>query len=254
MRKLKLLYIFMFFLFYACKKEDVVDETAGLNIVNAVVGSNPIVVNFSSDYFLTNYYRNAVQIGFGSWSKSYQFSGYAVSQPLMLYQLPDTSVKSVPIYNLMLKLSPGSINSLFLTGTITNPDTLLTMDRPPFHSSTDSSVGIRFINLSPGSAPVNITLSTSTSINEFVGIGYKGVTEFKNYPTLISSPVSSYTFQFRDANTNSIITSQTISGINNPGANSLTNDYRFKNITILLIGQSGGTGSAAQRTLIVSNL
>jgi len=255
MRKYKIIIVLVIVVFVSgpsCKKNKEVRGTSSLTIVNAVVGSNTFVTNFSDSYQMQNYYANARQINYGSYDNNNQFSSYSGTTSLKLYQMPDTAEHSAPFYNLKLDLPIGTMCTLYLTGTLSIHDTLITKDYPPYYPPSDSSVGVRFINLSPDSSLINVTLSTSASVNEFSNISYKQTTDYKSYPAI--KAVSSYTFQFRNAATNSVITSFTMSGINNgTGTNNSTNKFRFRNFTLALIGQAGGIGGSAQKILLINN-
>lgn len=240
-------------LFQACTKDMTLPRSSSLTVINAVVGSNSLVTNFSNDYNLDGFYVNAQKLSYGTYSPSVNvFGSYRDVTNLSLYQMPDTVPHSSPIYNLEVDLSVGTIHTLFLTGTISSPDTMFTEDHPPYHPITDSSVGVRFVNLSPGSNAISVNLigiSNGLAVNS---LPYKGITDFINYPVI--SSVSSYTFQFKDAVTGSLIGSYSMSGINNgTGTNIQTNAYRFKNFTIALIGLPGGTGSGIQKTILINN-
>jgi hypothetical protein len=237
----------------SCEKGSTAEGSASLTIINAVVGSNQMVTNFSNNYLLSSYYKSAQKISYGSYSPTVnEFNSFSGTTNLTLYQMPDTTEKSSPFYdNLNLSLPLGSINTLFLTGTVKQPDTLFTTDNPPYHTSSDSSLGIRFVNLSVGSNPVNVTLLTSITTNEFANVAYKNISDFKNYPATAS--INNYTFQIRDASTNKIIASQTFNGINDGLVNTKTNQYRFRNFTIALIGQAGGVGANGQKALLINN-
>ena len=243
-----ILFIFLLQMF-SCSKNNNPNGAAALTIINAVVSSNRLVTNFSGTDSIT--YLTARQLPYGSYNAAInEFGNHSGLVKIGLFQYPDTSAHSSPLYNLSINLQPNSIHTLFLTGMVGAPDTLLTTDILPVH--TDSAAGIRFVNLSSGSNPVNITLSTSTSTNEISGLAYKGISSFKNYPVIAS--VSSYTFQFRDAGTNIVLGSYTMNGINNgTGTNTSANQYRFRNVTIALIGAPGGSGANAQKTLLINN-
>lgn len=88
----------------------------------------------------------------------------------------------------------GETYTLFVCGQLGNTDGLIIKENLPYR--TDSSAGIRFINLSPNSQPLNITLSTSPTINEVSDLKYKQYSEFKSYPGRYNI---AYTFQIRDA-------------------------------------------------------
>lgn len=232
----------------SCRKDNSPAGTASLTIVNAVVGSNPLITNFSGTNSII--YSNAQSLNYGSYSSgSNEFGGYSGNVRLGLFQYPDTTAGSMPLFLLNLNMPVSSMHSLYLIGTTSAPDTTWTTDLPPLH--LDSSVGVRFVNLSPGSNPVNVVLSTGMA-NEFSSLAYKKVTAFKSYPAV--SSISSYTFQFIDAPTNAVLASYTMRGINNgTGSNRSTNQYRYKNVTIALIGLPAGTGSNAQKVLQINN-
>ena len=220
--------------FFSCGKSNNPPGTASLTIVNAVAGSNPLYTNSSTTQALEWYYE-AGQISFGSFA---EFSSYSGRQPLALYQ--DTLAQSVPLYNLTLTLPIGTIHSLFLTGTTSVPDTMTTVDTPPYHPAPDSSMGIRFVNLSPGSATVSVDIQGEANGSEAASLPYKGITAFNNYPA--TAAVSAYTFEFRDASSGALLAS-----------------YRAKatpylNYTIALEGLPGvGTGATAQAAYLINN-
>jgi hypothetical protein len=77
-------------------------------------------------------------------------------------------------------------------------------DHIPSH--TDSSAGLRFIDLSPGSAAFSINLAgNSPSQTEFSNLGYKQISAFKSYPAN-SSIGGSYNFEIRTQENDSLIT------------------------------------------------
>jgi hypothetical protein len=137
-----------------------------------------------------------------------------------------------PYFNGTVTTGNKEIYSLFITGTPASPDTLLLNESIPERS--DSSFGARFINLSPGSPAVKVTLSTSTTTSEFGNIGYKQVSAFKSYPALATN--TAYTFQVRNASTDALITSITITG-----TTIATGIPKFKNISLLLRGVVAGS-------------
>ncbi len=139
-----------------------------------------------------------------------------------------------PYYNRTVQVNSGDMFSLFLSGQFPNIDTLFIKENIPYR--TDSTFGLRFINLSPNAPAVNVTLSTSASINEFANITYKGATEFKTYAAPTPT-TTSYTFQVRNAANNSILASSTITG-----TAITTGIPRFRNTTLVLRGLVGGTG------------
>ncbi|MDB5089224.1 MAG: hypothetical protein JWR09_3218 [Mucilaginibacter sp.] len=233
-----------------CKKDknlNVTQITSSLTVINAVPGSSPLATNFSTNYTLTSYYKNALRINYGTFSSSYEFGSHSGTTPLELYQYPDTLSSSTPLYKLSLNLGSGSIHTLFLTGLLSSPDTLFTTDHPRYHSSSDSTMGVRFVNLSPGSNPVSVDIQGKANGSEVSSLAYKGITGFKNYVT--NSTVSSYTFEFKDAATGTLLGIFTMNGINN-GTNGDTQDnaYRFRNFTIAFYDVPGN-----QNTFLINN-
>jgi hypothetical protein len=124
------------------------------------------------------------------------------------------------------------VYSLFLTGTPTAPDAILVKESIPYR--TDSTAGIRFINLAPASTPLNIALSTSTGENEVSDLAYKDITDFKSYPGLYNS---TYTFNITAASDpNTLLATYSLNASQVP---------RFANITLVI--RESGTGVAVYR-------
>lgn len=118
------------------------------------------------------------------------------------------------------------IYSLFLGGTPTAVNGILIKENIPYR--TDSTGGIRFINLSPNSPPLNINLSATPSVNEVSNLAYKQYTDFKSYPGLASTPT--YSFQVKNASTGALLLTYSVNPI-----------PRFANITLVLRGMVGTT-------------
>ncbi|MBC9932868.1 DUF4397 domain-containing protein [Chitinophaga qingshengii] len=229
----------------ACSKDKTKPGTASLTIINAVPGSRPLVTNFSGTQPIQYNIANQVQYGVVELLHNY-FSSYAGSQPLALYQYPDTTEKSKPLFNLMLDLPVGAMRTLFLTGTVDAPDTLFTTDVVPYHPLGDSVCGFRFVNLSPGSAPVKITIKDKNGVPEVASLPFKGITGFRNYP--VNAAQEDYTLEFSDAATGQLITSYTTVGVHNPPPNSIE-AWAYQNYTFALIGIPGGTNGQEQKVL-----
>ncbi|HEX9513050.1 MAG TPA: hypothetical protein VF939_21320 [Puia sp.] len=217
----------------SCGKSNPLPGTASLTVVNALAGSNSLATNFSN----TQATSWDAMIDFGNFQ---EFSSYSGIQPLALYQVPDTLPKSAPMFVLSLNLPVNTIHSLFLTGTTSAPDTLLVTDTPPYHAAADSSMGIRFVNLSPGSAPVSVDIQGQANGSEAASLPYKSLTAFRNYSA--TSVVTGYNFEFRDAASGALLASYTLT----PAA--------YRNYTIALEGLPGvNTGATAQAAFLISN-
>jgi len=218
----------------SCAKQNAVPGTACLTLVNAVPGATPyLLTNFSGTNPIT-YYNAAMRLTYGTWATNNQTAAYSGETPLAIYRYPDTTSHSSPLFNLIVNLPAGSIHTLFLAGTLTAPDTLFTTDTPPYHPASDSSMGLRFVNLMPGSAPVSVNITGLANGSEVGSLSYKSITGFKNYPATYA--VSHYKFEFRDAVSGTLINSLDVTGINNITSN---NNRRFRNLTLALLGLPG---------------
>lgn len=238
----------LLFLGEACKKDNKSPQGgASLTIVNAVVGSAPLFTNFNGTTPLASYIGGQ-KLFYGKYSaSSNEFSSYVGETHLALFQLPDTNAHSVPLYNLTLNIPMNTIHSLFLVGLVGSPDTLYTVDSPPYHPASDSSVGIRFVNLSPGSDPISINLQGQSNGSEISSLPYKGLTSFKPYPAVYNA--DHYTFELRNAMTGDLLRTYTMSGVNNgSGTNKNNNSWRYRNFTLALIGNPGSVN-----TLLINN-
>ncbi|MBO9572079.1 MAG: DUF4397 domain-containing protein [Chitinophagaceae bacterium] len=131
-----------------------------------------------------------------------------------------------------ISVAENDTYTLFLGGTPTAPASVFLKEILPTH--LDSTVGIRFINLAPGSPNVNVTLSTSPEVNEFSGLDYLDITPFKKFPAGMTN--SNYIFQVRDANTGDILAL-----FNMKGTSLATTVPAFRNVTLVLSGIVGGS-------------
>jgi len=236
MKKSKILTaILISFIFTSCKKEAYIvkaNPVSSLTVANAIVASNPVIVNPYGDKYVSTYYSTSPQITTGS---SVEYNIASGNIPLKIYSVSDTGHA---VYNNNITLSPQRIYSLFLCGQTGSTESVLTTDDPPYHPAADSTVGIRFINLSPGSSPVSVDIQGKANGSEVQSLAYKSITSFKNYPATYN--ISQYVFEFRDASSGALLTSFTISGINyGDDGDTNTNFYRWKNITIVFDGLSG---------------
>lgn len=228
-----------------CKKEAPAPGSASLTIVNAMPGSKPLSINFRNEGPVPYLTGRRLEYKLVEVLKAY--SG---PQRLRLFQYPDTANKDVPLFDLQLDLPIGSVNTLFLSGTVNAPDTLFTRDAIPFFAATDSAMAIRFVNLSPGSAPISINRKGLANGSEVSSIAYNTITGFNNYAA--TSNISKYVFEFRDAVSGDSITSYTIANINEPDI-AAPNLRRYRSFTVALIGESGGTGNRVQTGFLVSH-
>jgi hypothetical protein len=104
---------------------------------------------------------------------------------------------------------------------------------------TDSTCGVRIINLIPGSPGFNVTLSTSPTVNEVSNLGYLQYTGFKIYPAKALN--KTYLFQFKKVSDNSSI-----------GTYTLSTPY-FANVTLAVKGTMSGTNVTGFGVIRVAN-
>jgi len=224
-----------------CKKETSgrVFSAASLNVVNALPTSNPLILVQGPI---------APEVGIFSPIGALSYGGTAVLTPSRstetLYALQknvDTGSVNVQgggtfMFDGSLSFSAGSLYSLFITGVDTSsPDFLFVQDTVT--QRTDSTAGIRFINLSAGSNPVSVDIQGQAIGGVVTSLAYKGITNFMSFPA--TSAISSYVFEYRDATSGSLLASYTVNGVNTSNEH-VSNTVLFRNLTIALIGQPAG--------------
>ncbi|QEC43482.1 hypothetical protein [Pseudobacter ginsenosidimutans] len=228
-----------------CIKENPSRQAVSLTVVNAVVGSNTLRPNFTGTGTIR--YIDTWPISYGIFNLSSNlYSREAGITTLGLFQMPDTLAKDQPLFNLQLNLPEASIHSLYLTGTVAEPDTMLIRDIVPGYASSDTSMGIRFVNLSKGSDPVTVNLLGQPDGSEAGALAYKKYTGFKKYR--VRNGVGKYVFEFRNTVTGNVDATYTADFIDE-----INNRYVYRNFTIAFIGKPGGTGAEAFKTMLIQH-
>jgi len=237
-----------------------VEKPAAFTVVNVIPNSAPVipVINTTSAS-LIDYFSNANAIGYNNY---YEYSPPSGNDTVYVVQRNSDTLELGPksaglmFYNI-LDLKAGSIYSLFLTGADTSsPDYLFTTDSLPYQSPTDSTVGIRFVNLSTGSNPISINLEGSPNGSEVGSLPYKSITGFKNYLSNSTVTNSGYLFVIRDFASGDSLTSFNLNGIGigngvglmDPNGNPLV----FRDVTIAVYG-SESSMSTPLMTMLVDN-
>jgi len=234
----------------SCKKDFVPAGTASLTCVHTVVGANGLITNFNDKQPIA--YHLANMISYASYSSRLnRLNSYAGVQHLALYQYPDTTSKDQPLFDLELDLPVNSISTLFLTGTVDAPDTLFTRDVVPTYAPADSTMGIRFVNLSPGSGPVSVNIKGKSNGSEVISLPYKNISGFKDY-TLQLSP-DEYEFEFRDVASGALIAVYSTSGSNGKPELSVIYNWLYHSFTLALVGLPGGTGNNAPQVFKIDH-
>lgn len=231
--------------FTACTKNNSIKGTASLAVFNAIVGSNELVANFNGTEPI-KWYQAAHKIIYGVQVNTFdgrmngKFNAYSGTQHITFFNYPDTTLHSRPVIDLKIDLPAGTINSLFLTGTLTTPDTLFIRDHLPYHPVSDSSMGLRFVNLTQGNLGIAVNLQGKNVGSEAAAIGYKGITAFKNYA--VDTRNTEYVFEIRDASNGNLLKTHRIDvGDAMNGVLSI-NRYRFMNFTLAVFGVPGSAG------------
>jgi hypothetical protein len=247
--------------FAVCRKTDTapsVPHPAAFTVINVIPNSAPIIPVFNTNSSI-DYFSNALAIGYSDFSEYSPPGGndtfYVVQQNSDTLSI-GPKASELMFYGI-LNLKPGGIYSLFLTGADTSlPDYLLTTDSLPYHGLSDSTVGIRFVNLSTGSNPISINLEGSFNGSEVANLPYKAITGFKNY--VCNSTVSNvgYLFVIRDVATGDSLTSCSLIGAGSGGVGLFDlngNALVFKNVTIAVYGSENPLSNFPLGATLIDN-
>ncbi|AOM80228.1 DUF4397 domain-containing protein [Pedobacter steynii] len=222
------------FAFVSCKKNDEAAVISHLTLFNAMPGNIKLMPSFKGTDPLERY-ASAQLFYYATFNELGKYAITKEEQPLTVYSYPDTLPTSKPLFELNLKIKKGSINRLYFTGTAAHPDYLLSTFVPPAYTAADSTFGIRFLNLSYQSKPVNVYLVSNGERKEVEGLAYKAGTEYKRYAAPLET--GDYIFEFRDQETQKLLASYTTNGV----GVAKDNLWRFRNFTLALIGSAGET-------------
>jgi hypothetical protein len=229
----------------SCSKTNSVPPTysvASLNVVDALPNSAPLILVQGSISSAIGDFSNIDPLSYASTAVLTPMSGAEAFYTVQ--QNGDTASVSAQggdfMFSGTLTFTAGSLYSLFITGEdTTNPDFLFVKDVLPV--ITDSSVGIRFVNLSAGSNAVSVDIQGQSNGGVVSSLAYKSIATFQKFPA--TSLINSYIFEFRDATSGNLLASYTLDGVNS---------VLFKNLTIALIGQPAG-GTVAQTCIQENN-
>jgi hypothetical protein len=194
----------------SCKKSTFSNvPTVSLTVVNTVTGGTTVKLGSQSTSIFNNSYA--------------QLNVMAGENDLYIWPTGDSAhpYYTYPKFNAVDR----EVYSIFLGGTGGAVDGIIVKENLPYHS--DSTCGVRIMNLSPNSIPLNVTLSTSPTVNEVSNLAYKQYTDFKIYAAKAMN--ISYTFQIRKASDYMLLTSYTLS------------TPRFANVTLVIRGLVGSS-------------
>jgi Domain of unknown function (DUF4397) len=236
-----------------CSKTSAVTPTysvASLNVVNALPSSAPLILIQGPISSAIGMFSGIGTLSYAGTSVLTPMSG--VETLVVLQGNADTALVTGQggdyMFNSELNFAAGNLYSLFITGAdTTSPDYLFVQDT--VRKRTDSTAGIRFVNLSAGSNPVSVDIQGQANGSVIPSLAYKGITGFLSFPAI--STISSYIFEFRDAVSGNLLASYTLSGVNT-NSTTVSNTVLFRNLTIALIGQPAG-GNVAQTCIRVNS-
>lgn len=210
-------------LFSACSKTNNDDpiEAAGIGFVHASPGTGPldIIINNSQKLVTVNYTND---------------KGYYTAYPgtSLLGVVKKDSTKYITTAYAALK--PGSFYSAFVVDTLKSTKFLIVEDDLKVADTTKAKV--RFINLSPGSAPFDLVIGGKDS-TLFSNKAFKEFTPFTSI-----SPADNYTFQIRPTGSTTVRASLSPVKI-----------QKGKVYTIWAKGLSSATDSTATGIAIMTN-
>lgn len=184
----------------ACKKTDVhLAPPASVTIVHAMASGKTVIPIFGEG--AVTYYSSAKTVAYGAAAYYSNTSGYS---PFYVVKSTDTLH---PIFQGGFDLTAGNTYSLFISGDTTKPDTMFVKD--VFPTINDTSAGVRFVNLSPKSAAINVNIKGNAAAKtEFSGIEYRQISDFKVFPAG-SAVGGKYIFEIRNQPNDSLLVTYT---------------------------------------------
>lgn len=230
MKNLSFVIVQLSVLLVSCKKSMVDPKPlASLRVINAIVGSAS-VVKFNDNF------RDSVRV--------YNAGIFRIVPGESVALYPSSNPTTPYYFNDKPNTENGKLYSIFLCGQAQNVETLFKEESYPSRYN-DSIIGIRVINLSPNSTPINITLQNNPGVNVFSDLEYKELSNFVTLPLPTTIPSGSVSFQVRSAdNPGSVLATYTLpTSANSLYPNISVTLQRFKNITLVIKGLKGTTGN-----------
>lgn len=196
--------VFAASLLSSCKKEnaDITGYAATVTLVNAIASyDTEIKMNFTGKEFI---FAKAKPLNYYYYDGKYTFGtltfGVPVGDVPLSVALANDTTKLV--YNQAVTFATGDAYSLFMHGRPESVSGLLVKDEIPVR--TDSTTGIRFVNLSPNSNGFRINISGEPIGSSVDNLPYKGVSDFISFPAKSSN--QDYLIEVYDAVTNELLT------------------------------------------------
>lgn len=218
----------------SCHKFVPTQTSLSITVVNAIPMTSPIIPVFGSGPVY--YFATAQTIPYGSF---FAYNPSGGKDPLYITKYPDTGIQ---LYAGTLPLKTYGIYSFFVAGDSTSPDTLLTADTNiPTIPLGDSTVGVRFVNLSSGIQPVNIDIQGDSTANLVAaGLAYRQAGNFQKLPATAGQQ-GNYVFEVRDPESDTLLLTYTwnfslyrtqtlvLAGSTAPGSSTPLNIFAVKN-------------------------
>ena len=196
-----LLFLFSLYCITACTKSTkAITPPAAVVVVHAMQQGKTIIPVFSADPLLL--FAAAKTITYGTAAYYSLISG---DQPMYIVKMTDTLK---PVFRNNFELASAKIYSLFIAGDTARPDVVFVEDAVPVFN--DSVCGVRFVNLSPASKPINVNIKgNGAAKTELTGIGYKQVSDFKTYEASSKLGKKNYIFEVRNQANDSLLLTYT---------------------------------------------
>jgi hypothetical protein len=196
--------VFATFLLASCKKDnaDLSGYAATVTLVNAIASyDTEIKMNFTGKEFV---FANAKPLNYYYYDGKYTFGALTFGVPVgdvpLSIALANDTTKL--IFNQAVSFARGDVYSLFMHGYPDNVSGLLMKDEILLR--TDSTTGVRFVNLSPNSNGFRINISGEPIGSAVDNLPYKGVSDFISFPAKASN--QDYNIEVYDAVTNELLT------------------------------------------------
>ncbi len=227
------------FLALSCKKALQPENITSLTIINALPGNRLMLADFS-DKPANQFNSEGLILYYGLFEPNSRLSVQTKEQKLNFYKYPFVKGDQ-SLYQLTLNPKQGDINTLFITGTQSQPEHFVVNMKPPYYTVQDSLVGLRFVNLSAGSAPVQVKVSgqglaTAITTNN---LAYKDITNYLPIPA--NSKIGNLLVEFIDQASGQLLASYPLDAV---GGTITDNPWRFRNYTFALKGLPGATNVA----------
>lgn len=223
--------LFSQFCVAACKQEDQeLQRVSSLTLVHAVVNAGTLKTNFKGRQPIR--YTTANQVNYGVWfTTGGQYTINSKNKELGLFHVPDTLPDSQPLFLVPIDANTAPIQTLFLTGTLQNPEYRTVNEQLPRLSPADSLVGVRFVHLAPDQPAVDVYIRGSNSPQQEISYLDKISNNFHMLSAKKGTPP--YVFEFRDAISGQVLSEFSLD-ISTESLN--TNIYRNRSVSLVLTG------------------